>query len=215
MAMLPTILRKPRPAEDIAQGARLAKMANRDIGPADVANIFNKAKLRYVLVGAHAANAYLGRPRATVDVDVIAQFPKRASKELAHAFPELAMVDTPAVVRFTRSDGEEAIDLIKPIGSRLWSRLLKMAISVTVDGTPIRIPPIEGVLAAKFAAMSSPHRRHLDKQQDAVDFGRMVSVNEKVDGALLEALGELVYPGGGAYIAKLLADARAGRRLDF
>jgi hypothetical protein len=213
--MLPTIVRKPRPAEDIAQGARLASMDRRDIGPADVARVLNGARLRYVLVGAHAANGYLGRPRNTVDVDVVVQFPKKASKAISAAFPTLSMADTPVVIRFTRPDGEEAIDVMKPIGSPLWKRLLKLAITVDVEGTPVRIPPVEGVLAAKFAAMASPHRRHLDKQQDALDFARMISVNEVVDVALLKELGELVYGGGGEFISKLVADARAGRRLEF
>ena len=49
--MLQTILRPPCTAEDIAQGARLAKMQKRDIGPADVRRVLNSAKLKYVLVG--------------------------------------------------------------------------------------------------------------------------------------------------------------------
>jgi hypothetical protein len=213
--MLPTIIRKPRTAEDIAQGARLAKMHNRDIGPADVADVLNRAKLKYVLVGAHAANGYIGRPRTTVDVDVIVQFPKKAAKAIAATFTQLTMVDTPVVIRFKRPDGEEAIDLMKPIGSPLWNKLLKIAVSVDVEGIAVRIPPVEGVLAAKFSAMASPHRRHLDKQQDGVDFGRIVSVNEPLDLDLIEDLCELVYPGGGKDALKLVADARAGRRVEF
>lgn len=193
----------------------MAKMQKRDIGPADVADVLNKAKLKYVLVGAHAANGYLGRPRTTVDVDVIVQFPKKASKAIAGAFGELTMLDTPVVIRFTRPDGEEAIDVIKPIGSPLWTRLLKIAITIRVESTLVRIPPVEGVLAAKFAAMSSPHRRHLDKQQDALDFARIITVNEQINLSPLEELGELVFSGGGSLILKLLNDARAGRRLEF
>jgi hypothetical protein len=213
--MLPTILRPPRTAEDIAQGARLAKMAQRDIGPAEVAAVLNKAKLKYVLVGAHAANGYLGRPRNTVDVDVIVQFPKKASQVIASAFRELTMVDTPVVIRFKRADGEEAIDLMKPVGSPLWSKLLKIAVIVKVDGTPVRIPPVEGVLAAKFSAMASPHRRHLDKQQDGLDFARIVTVNAKLNLRLIEELGDLIYHEGGKAMLALVADARAGRRLEF
>ena len=77
-------------------------MQNRDIGPADVARVLNAAKLKYVLVGAHAANGYLGRPRNTVDVDVIVQFPKKASAVIAKAFAGLTIQDTPVV---TRSSG--------------------------------------------------------------------------------------------------------------
>lgn len=190
-------------------------MQKRDIGPTDVARVLNAAKLKYVIVGAHAANGYVGRPRATVDVDVVVQFPKKASRAIAAAFSDLKMTDTPVVIRFTRSDGEEAIDVMKPIGSPLWNKLLKIAIAVDVDGTMIQIPPLEGVLAAKFAAMASPHRRHLDKQQDAVDFGRIVSVNQNIDLTILDELGELVYAGGGKELLELVTDARAGRRLEF
>lgn len=190
-------------------------MDKREIGPAEVAKVLNAAKVKFVLVGAHAANGYLGRPRNTVDVDVIVEHPKKASVAVAQAFPNLTMRDTPVVIRFTRPDGEEAIDLMKPVGSPLWRHLLKTAVTVNVDGVPIRIPPVEGVLAAKLAAMTSPMRRLLDKQQDGLDFARIVSVNEKLDLGVLSKLGELVYPGGGQEILKHIADARAGKRLEF
>ncbi len=211
--MLQTILRAPRIADDIAQGARLARMAKRDIGPTDVARVLDAAKVKYVLVGAHAANGYIGRPRATVDVEVVVQFPKKASVAIAHAFTDLTMVDTPVLTRFTRADGEEAIDIMKPIGSPLWKRLLKIAKTVRVDGVPLRIPPLEGVLAATFAAMASPLRRQLDKQQDGLDFARIITVNPKVNEDLLRELCDLVYAGGGAAALRLLEDARAGRQL--
>src|SRR5438128_1210607 len=162
--MLQTILRPPRTAEDIAQGARLAKMQKRDIGPAEVARVLNSAKLKYVLVGAHAANGYLGRPRNTVDVDIVVQFPKKASAAIAKAFTHLTMTDSPVVIRFKTPQGDEAIDLMKPAQSPLWKRLLAIAKTIRVDDIPVRIPPVEGVLAAKFAAMASPWRRSLDKQ---------------------------------------------------
>src|SRR2546421_720465 len=120
--MLQTILRAPRTAEDIAQGARLAKMQGRDIGPSEVARVLDDAKLNYVIVGAHAANGYLGRPRNTVDVDVIVESPKKAAEAIASAFSHLTLQDTPVVTRFLRTDGEEAIDLMKPLGSQLWKR---------------------------------------------------------------------------------------------
>lgn len=190
-------------------------MAKRDIGPADVARVLNDAKLIYVLVGAHAANGYSGRPRNTVDVDVIVQDPKKAAVAIGKAFVDLTMVDTPVVIRFKRPDGEEAIDLMKPSTSLLWKQLLKTAVTITVENTPIRIPTVEGVLAAKFSAMASLYRQLLDKQQDGLDFARIVTVNEELDLTLLGELGDLVYPEGGEFLLKLVADARAGRRLEF
>ncbi len=190
-------------------------MQKRDIGPADVAKVLNAANLKYVLVGGHAANGYLGRPRFTVDVDVIVESPKKATAAIAKAFADLTVLDTPVVTRFKRADGDEAIDLMKPIGSKLWKQLIRIAITVEIDGVPLRIPPVEGVLAAKLAAMASPARRLLDKQQDELDFARIVTVNDLLDLIVLEELGELVYPGGGKEILKHVADVRAGKLLQF
>jgi hypothetical protein len=66
LTMSQVSVRVPRTAEDIALGAQLAKMQNRPIGPADVARVLKEAGMKYVIVGAHAANGYTGRPRATV-----------------------------------------------------------------------------------------------------------------------------------------------------
>ena len=149
-------------------------------------------------------------PRAVV---VVGRTPSSTPPQV-HFTEHDQMVDTPVVIRFKRPDGEEAIDLMKPIGSPLWNRLLKIAVTVKVDGVPVRIPPVEGVLAAKFAAMASPHRRALDKQQDGLDFARIVTVNSQIDLALLGDLGNLIYAGGGKDILQLFADARAGKRLE-
>ena len=189
-------------------------MHGKEISVADVARVLRTAGVPYVIVGAHAANGYTGRPRTTIDIDAVVRFPKKAALAVAAAYPNLVMRDTPVVIRFY--DGEdEAIDLMKPIGSPLWAQLLKETREVSIDGEPVRIPTLEGVLAAKFAAMASPTRRPLDKQQDGVDFARIVDVNKQIDLAKLEQLGELVYAGGGAAVVKLAGDARAGRRLEF
>jgi len=174
----------------------LSQMQGRPIGPERVVPVLERAKVRYVLVGAHAANGYTGRPRATIDVELVVEFPKKAAKAVAAAFPNLRMQDTPVVTRFFDAD-HEAIDLMKPTGLKLWRRLLKEIVEIEIAGQPVRVPTLEGVLAAKFAAMVSPGRRLLDKQQDGVDFGRIVKGNARLDAARLTELGDLVYPGGG------------------
>ena len=151
---------------------------------------------------------------ATVDVDIVVQYPKKAAKVVAAAFPHLQMRDTPVVTRFMDGD-TEAIDLMKSASSKLWGQLLTDAIEIVIDRQRIRIPTLEGVLAAKFAAMTSPGRKLADKMIDGGDFIRMVEANPKVDLERLRELGELVFPDGGAFAVKLVEDARAGRRLEF
>ena len=48
-----------------------------------------------------------------------------------------------------------------------------------------------------------------------LDFARIVTVNAEIDLVLLQELGELVYPGGGVEILKLVADVRAGKLIQF
>jgi hypothetical protein len=124
------------------------------------------------------------------------------------------MQDTPVVTRFKDED-HEAIDVMKPVKSPLWARLLTDARDLRIGNERIRIPVLEGVLAAKFASMLSPRRRLLDRQQDGIDFGRVVEANQRIDEQLLAELGELVDAGGGKEILKLVADARAGKKLEF
>jgi hypothetical protein len=212
--VLQTIIRKPQPAKDIALGARLAKMQDRPIGPEDVAKVLTSARATYVIVGAHATNGYTGRPRATVDVDVIALHPKKAASAIERAFPHLTKRDTPVVIRFLDRE-HEAIDVMKPVGSPLWRALLKDRVSLRVGSVKINVPSVEGVLAGKFAAMVSPLRRHADKMIDAGDFIRIIEANPTLNESRLESLADLVYSGGGKEIIKLVADARAGHRLEF
>lgn len=212
--MLQTIVRRPRTAKDIAQGARLARMADRDIGPTDVAKVLNDANVKYVLVGAHAANGYTSAPRNTLDIDILARHPKQASIVIGKAFPHLTPVDTPVVIRFKRPDGDVVIDIMKPGSPPLWRELIKIARIVKIEGVAVPIPPVEGILAAKFAAMISPLRPIEKKMFDGGDFIAIVKTNPKIDMAFLAHLGDLVYPGGGKEILKLVADVRAGKRLN-
>src|SRR5262245_65793258 len=67
----------------------------------DVIRVLNKAKVGYVLVGAHGLASWRGKPRATEDVDVVvnAKHLKKAVKALVAAFPMLEPVDLPVVIR--------------------------------------------------------------------------------------------------------------------
>ncbi len=208
--MPPPLNRKPRTAENIARGAKQAKIYKRDIGPVYVARALNRAKLKYVLVGMHAAKS-----RTMVDVDVIVQTPEKASKAIAAAFGGLTMVDTPVVIRFKHTGSRAVIRLLKPLGHPLWARLLDVATILKIRTTPVRVLSVEGILASRFLAIASPHRHRLDMREDGRDFARIVSGDKKLDLALLKDLGELVYAGGGRQILKLVSSARSGRRLEF
>lgn len=201
------------PARALAEGVALSTLYGMTLSPADVARVFGRAKVRYVLVGAHAINLYTGRPRATQDVDVISAAPAKARRAVQQAYPDLSVEDHPVVIRF-KDGGREVLDVIKASSGKIFAEVLRRAILVEVDGVSLPVPSFETALAMKFSSMTSPTRATDDRLQDAVDFSRAAKFRAKADEALLHALGDFAYPGGGDALLKLLADARAGRRLD-
>jgi hypothetical protein len=177
-----------------------------------VARVLKDAAVPYVLAGAHAVNAYSGRPRATVDVDVLTDAPVKAEKALRAAFPDLQVDDTPAVLRFMDAT-HEAIDVLKAT-SGLFRRVLSLATPATMDGVEVVVPSPEGVLAMKFASMIFAGRKPPDRFQDAADFMRVLEAQDPINDQVLRELGELVYAGGGNEIMAHVANARAGRSLE-
>ena len=207
----PPIIRQP-PGEAIAFGVGLCRMAGRTISPSDVARVLNAAGVKYVLAGAHAVNAYTGRPRATVDVDVLTESVAKAEKALRAAFPDLDVHDSPVVVRFM--DGKlEAIDIMKAPTSKLFRRVVRLSRRVDIEGVEVIVPSPEAVLAMKFASMIFAGRQQPDRFQDASDFLKVLRAQDPINDDLLRELGDLVYAGGGDEVMGYVADARAGRPL--
>jgi len=173
------------------------------------------AKIDFVLVGGMAVGVWTGRPRATIDVDVIvvASQYDAAVKVIQAKFPELEMRDRDAITRFVvpgEPDKKSKLDLMKPKHG-ITAAALKNVIQTTVGGVSVKVPDLETFLGLKYASMIGIHREREDKAQDLVDFVYMVKNNEKIDMDKLEKLGQLVHPGGGREIVKYVDDMRHDR----
>ena len=203
-------------AQDIAEGVDLSIFYGMKITPADVARVLNAAKVRYVIVGAHAVNAHTGRPRATRDVDVLTDAPKKAAEALMAEYPELTPHDTPVVTRLLLG-GEEAVDVMKAGQSPLFREVVRTSRVVDLDEEAGRVPPAEGIMAMKLASMTWGGRSTADRLQDAADLARVLhaadELGEDVDLGRLRELGELAFAGGGADVLRHVEDVRAGRML--
>jgi hypothetical protein len=71
-------------------------------------------------------------------------------------------------------------------------------------------------LASKFAAMVSPYREYDKKLIDGGDFVNIVKHRHpQIKVAKLKRLAEKVYAGGGAEIARMVDDIKAGRPITF
>lgn len=188
----------------------------RSILPTDVIEILNRAKVSFVLVGAHGAFGWMKveEARITKDVDVLvaARHQKKAIKALQKEFTHLEAIDLPVVTRFKDpKTGQIVIDLMKP--NELYRAAFKHTHAVTSGKLKYRVPSLEMALAMKFAAMVSPNREDVKKIVDSYDFIVMVRANPDLDLIKLKMLGDLVYPEGGEEIMELVRRVQAGETL--
>ncbi len=185
------------------------------IPPLDIIRALNTAGVKFVLVGAHGIAGWMKKPRATQDVDVVVmnQHVKKATRALLKAFPQLAAADEEVVVRLRdRESGEVLVDVLKQ--RELYRETFKHTETVSEAGQQYRIPSLEMALAMKFAALISPNPPVEKVHQDAHDFIVMVKANPERDRETLEGLGDAVYSGGGEELLEMIRKAQAGERLN-
>ena len=185
------------------------------IQPQEIIRILSKAKVRFMLVGAHGIAGWLPEPRATQDVDVLAGYRQhqKATRALLAAYPHLKVDDQEVVIRLSDPEtGKVVIDVMKAVQPlhREWTRHAK---TIEGEGFSYRVPSLEMALALKFGPMVSPSRVDGKKRLDAADFTLIVAAHPEIDLAILAELGELVYPGGGREIVELVRKIRAGEKL--
>lgn len=184
-----------------------------DVTPEEVIQCMNEAGIKnWVLMGLHGYVGYLPMPRATQDVDVMVPYSQknRAAKAIADWWPMLHQVTLSQVVRFldptdldTDGKPKPMIDLMLPWGKFQETILEKYV--VVDEKAHSRYPTVEAALVSKYAALVSPHRSREKKEQDAVDFRRIIRANhQRLDRAVLEELGEQVWDQGGEEILRFI-----------
>jgi hypothetical protein len=177
---------------------------------AEVIRVLNKAKIRFVLVGAYGLAEWRKEARGTEDVDIVvaAKQIKKAVKVLTDAFPQLEPVDLPVVVRLReRSTENVLIDVMKPV-QQPYLEVFKHTHPATTEGEKYCIPTLEMAIVMKFSAMTSLHRAVEDKYKDARDFVRMVKNNQDLDLEIIASLACLIYPEGGKDILDMVGKAQ-------
>lgn len=177
-------------------------------------------KVPFVLVGAHAIGSYTGRPRATHDVDILVRAGRnhaRAVNAIKALYPSLEVRKLPMLTAFFRpGENESVVDVTLP-HRRDNEEALQTAVWIEDQGLKYRVPTLEAAMANKYGAMLNPGRDVGKRGQDAIDFYFMVKHSQDegqkpIDLEKLEALGEMVWPGGGGKeIVRLVEEVRAGK----
>jgi hypothetical protein len=184
------------------------------ITPAQVIEVLNNARVRFVLMGAHGLGGWMRKPRATQDVDVLVatRSAKKAVRELLTAFPHLEELDYPVVTRLQDRESKEVVIDVMKAHHELFREALKHTHTVTSGKQTYRIPSLEMALALKFASMLSMTWSNPKKYQDAHDFMAMILANSDIDQEKLTAFGEFVYPGGGKVLVEKVGQVRRGEK---
>ncbi|MCY3018966.1 MAG: hypothetical protein NTW87_08060 [Planctomycetota bacterium] len=182
--------------------------------PQDIVPVLCRAKVDYVLLGLYGIIGWIKEPRVTEDVDVLVakRHLKRALDAVSGVFPDLKAHDTPVVVRFFQ-ENKAVLDIMKP-HHPLFLETLKSAVDKHLWGIKVRVPSLEMALTLKFFSMTSQGRQEEDKHQDAHDFIHLVKSNSSISLVKLQAWGEMAFTGGGGELVKMVADVRAGRKLE-
>jgi predicted nucleotidyltransferase len=204
-------------ARSLATSATLTRYYMPDtILPVNVVKVLQRAKIPFVLAGAHGIFGWMGvneaRPTKDVDVIVAARYHRKAVRALVSAFPDLDPQELEVVTRLKKRGSDDIlIDVMKP--TALYRAAFKHTHSVTKDKLTFRVPSLEMALAMKFGPMVSLNRDEAKKHQDIHDFIMMVRANAEIDFVALKDLGNLVYQGGGSELTELVRKVRAGEKL--
>src|ERR1051326_4425491 len=139
-------------AEDLALSERLSRMQGQKLGPTEVVGILQQSRVRHVLVGGHVSSAWACDPRASMDVDIIADRPGPACKSLRAAFPELSLEERALMMRFTLN-GKSMIDIIPGNSLPVFAAALENVTKVCLNKLQVTVPNLETAMALKFAGM--------------------------------------------------------------
>jgi len=187
------------------------------VNPLEIAALFEKERVSYVLIGGHMLSFYTGTARATVDVDFIiggADF-TRATKVIGKTYTQFKHHDQVYHVTYDsktpNQKDPERIDLVKDHFPLFREIVKRYSHTIRTSKHSVKIPTVEAAIALKFAASISPNRGDENKPVDNADLLRLIRSRNNFNTDALLKLGELVYLGGGKELVSIIGDVRNGK----
>ena len=195
-------------------------MAEAIVSYRDIIKQLRNRRVSFVLTGMYGIAGWLGRSRATHDVDLLVRGGRnyaRAVSALKSLYPQLEARTRGGLTRFyAPGEDEPLIDVVYPFRAD-QEETLTTSVWTEEKGLRYRIPRLEAALANKYGAALSVTRSPSKRIRDLADFFDMVRHSmdkgrKPIDLALLESLGEKVWPGGGgAEILRMVEEAKSGK----
>src|SRR6266536_543903 len=134
----------------------------------------SQKRIPFVLTGAHGIGEWTGKPRNTLDVDLLVKAGRnhaRAVNALRALYPQLEVRNFSGVTAFfVPGEKTSVIDITYPHRADLKETLRNPTwIENKEQGLRYRIPSLEEALANKYGAMPTLSRDLDKRMQDAVD----------------------------------------------
>lgn len=169
----------------------------------------------YTLIGAVAVGHH-GRPRATLDVDMIV--PGRFLGWIADAARERGyVVTTPLHMvriypRGSDPQKDESIaDFLSAHANPVLQAAFRESEPVEILGEQVQVVTRGALVALKFHSAVSKKRKVADKHQDIADIGRIIEKKfDAEDAATARRIAALSYPGAGKDLDRLVNNLRHG-----
>lgn len=182
---------------------------------AELGEVLDEVGSEHALVGGLAVGLY-GRPRATIDVDLLV--PRAKIAAIASALERrghrcVRHEDTVRVYeKGAPEDSEPVVDLVIRESNPVLKAAAKTAHPAKILGHDVNVVSRGALVALKFHAAISPTRRIGDRYQDIADIERVIAREWKEDDEKTAlAIARQMHPGAPEELARLVADLKAGR----
>jgi hypothetical protein len=169
----------------------------------------------HVLIGGLAVG-YHGRPRATLDIDLL--IPGKNLVEVREALEAKGyeVKPFPGMIRTYRTgldaDGESVADIVSREANAVLREAARHSEPATLFGQPVNVIRRGALVALKFHAITSPDRKLADRYQDVADIGHVIGKRFDAEDARLAATVAATIDGNARdRLETMLDDLRHGR----
>ena len=167
----------------------------------------------HVLIGGLAVG-YHGRPRATLDIDLLIPGKKLIDVREALEGKGYDVRPFPGMIRTYRDrvSGESVADIVSREANPVLREAARHAEPAKLLGQSVNVIRRGALVALKFQAVISPDRKLADRYQDLADIGHVLAVHFDADDLRLAGTVAATIDGNArAQLEKLIDDLSHGR----
>lgn len=167
-----------------------------------------------VVIGGVAVGCHSGRPRATIDLDlIVSTVPKpRTLTKIGKIVNAVRLEKHPSFLTFMAKSvvgDREVVDLITAKAGS-YGLTFDHTIELAIDGIRVLIPTAEMLVVLKYTAAVNPIRSKSKQAQDWADIYAILDANSKISLPTMVHLADLVVPGYGEDLGNHIRRHRRG-----